>query len=136
MARQSASDFDNKKHNVFANGTKIVGNIASDGDIRVDGEIEGEIVTSGRVVLGKSSVVNGTITCPNAEILGKFTGKLIIADTLSIRETANVTGEVTTKKLAIDVNALFNGTCTMNQEEEAKTKKEGKSLKSFKEKTA
>lgn len=133
MARPSTNDFDTKKHNVFANGTKIVGNIKSDGDIRVDGEIEGEIITSGRVVLGKSSVVNGTITSPNAEILGKFTGKLIIADTLSIRETANVEGEITTQKLAIDVNAMFNGTCNMSQQET--NKKESKSLK-FKEKTA
>lgn len=135
MARPNTNDFDTKKHNVFANGTKIVGNINSDGDIRVDGEIEGEIVTTGRVVLGKSSVVTGTITCPNAEILGQFNGKLIIADTLSIRDTAKVTGEVTTKKLAIDVNAIFNGTCTMNQEE-ALTQKQGKSFKSLKEKTA
>ena len=135
MARPNTNDFDTKKHNVFAHGTKIVGNITSDGDIRVDGEIEGEIVTTGRVVLGKSSVVNGIITCPNAEILGEFNGKLTISETLSIRDTANVTGEVTTKKLAIDVNAMFNGTCTMNQEELA-TKREGKSLKTIKEKTA
>lgn len=135
MARPNTNDFDTKKHNVFANGTKIVGNIKSDGDIRVDGEIEGEIVTSGRVVLGKSSVVNGTITCPNAEILGQFNGQLYIAETLSIRETAKVTGEITTKKLAIDVNAMFNGTCKMNQDD-ALTAKNGKSLKSLKEKTA
>jgi len=128
MARLNTNDFDTKKHNVFADGTKIVGNITSDGDIRVDGEIEGEIITSGRVVLGKSSIVNGTITCPNAEILGEFNGQLIIAETLSIRDTAKVTGEVTTSKLAIDVNALFNGTCKMNQEATA-TKKSGKFLK-------
>ena len=135
MARPNTNDFDTKKHNVFAKGTKIIGNITSDGDIRVDGEIEGEIVTSGRVVLGKSSVVNGIITCPNAEILGEFNGQLLIADTLSIRDTAKVTGEVTTKKLAIDVNALFNGTCKMNQEGVA-VKKESKAFKSFKDKTA
>lgn len=132
MARPNTNDFDNKKHNVFAFGTKIVGNIKSDGDIRVDGEIKGEISTSGRVVLGKSSVVNGTITCPNAEILGNFTGKLFIDQTLSIRETANVNGEITTNKLSIDVNAIFNGNCSMKKQEEGK---QGKSLK-IKEKTA
>lgn len=135
MARPNTNDFDTKKHNVFANGTKIVGNITSDGDIRVDGEIEGEITTSGRVVLGKSSVVNGIITCPNAEILGQFNGQLIISETLSIRETAKVTGEITTKKIAIDVNATFNGTCKMNQEATA-IKKENKTFKTLKDKTA
>lgn len=133
MARPNGNDFDTKKHNVFALGTKIVGNIVSDGDIRVDGEIEGEIKTSGRVVLGKSSLVEGTITCPNAEILGKFTGKLFISETLSIRDTAIVSGEITTKKLAIDVNAVFNGTCNMNQ---ASDVKESKSIKNIKTKSA
>ncbi len=132
MARQTANDFDNKKHNVFALGTKIVGNITSDGDIRVDGEIEGEITTTGRVVLGKSSIVNGTITCPNAEISGQFTGKLIIEDTLSIKDTAKVSGEITTTKLAIEVNAVFNGSCNMKEEQQVK---QGKSFK-LKEKTA
>ncbi len=134
MARPSNNDFDTKKHNVFAQGTKIVGNIVSDGDIRVDGEIEGEIKTSGRVVLGKNSLVTGTITCPNAEILGKFTGKIQISETLSIRETAIVEGEIITKKLAIDVNAIFNGTCNMNQETSAT--KESQSIKKVNVKTA
>jgi len=133
MARLNGNDFDTKKHNVFALGTKIEGNIVSDGDIRVDGEIIGEIKTSGRVVLGQSSVVEGTITCPNAEILGKFTGKLIISETLCIRDTAHVEGEITTKKLAIDVNGVFNGTCKMNQGAEVK---ESKSIKNIKAKTA
>lgn len=115
MARSNNNEFDTKKHNVFAYGTKIIGTISSDGDIRVDGEIEGEITTSGRVVLGKSSVVSGTITCPNAEILGKFNGTLTIAETLSIRDTATVTGDVTTSKITIDVNAIFNGTCSMGK---------------------
>lgn len=117
MARpNNNNEFDTKKHNVFAYGTKITGNITSDGDIRIDGDIEGEIKTSGRVVLGKSSKVNGTVVCPNAEVLGKFTGKLIVSDTLSIRDSADVSGEITTAKLAVDVNATFNGTCNMNQD--------------------
>ncbi len=124
MARtnNNNTDFDNKKHNVFANGTRIVGNIKSDGDIRIDGEIEGEIKTNGRVVLGKTSLVNGTITCPNAEILGKFNGVLEIEDTLAIRDTAVVTGDLTTSKLTIDINAVFNGTCNMNSKDKVTEK--------------
>lgn len=131
MARSNSNEFDTKKHNVFAQGTKIVGNIVSDGDIRIDGEIEGEIKTTARVVLGKTSVVQGIITCPNAEILGKFSGELVIEDTLAIRETATVNGDVSTGKLIIDANAVFNGTCDMN-----KGAKGTKDLKVKKEKTA
>lgn len=131
MARTNSNEFDTKKHNVFAQGTKVVGNIVSDGDIRIDGEIEGEIKTSARVVLGKTSVVKGIITCPNAEILGNFSGELVIEDTLAIRETATVNGDVSTGKLIIDANAVFNGTCDMNNG--AKVTKDSKFKK---EKTA
>ncbi len=116
MARNDNNDFDNKKHNIVASGTKIVGNIVSDGDIRIDGDIDGDINAVGRIVLGKGCSVKGTITCPNAEILGNFTGKLTIAETLALRNTAIVKGEITTKKLSIDVNAVFDGSCVMNQE--------------------
>lgn len=121
MAKSNNNDFDNKKHNVFAFGTRIVGNIVSDGDIRIDGEIEGDIKTKGRLVLGKSGVVKGTITCPNAEVLGQFEGVIVVEDTLAIRESAVVTGEVSTKKLTIDVNAVFNGSCNMNSQSNKKS---------------
>ena len=118
MARNDNNDFNSKKHNIFAHGTKIVGNIISDGDIRIDGEIDGDIKANGRIVLGKGCHVNGTITCPNAEILGNFTGKLIISETLAIRDTAVIKGEISVKKLSIDVNAIFDGTCSMIQSNE------------------
>ena len=114
------NDLNNKKHNVFASGTRIVGSINSDGGIRIDGEIEGDIVTKGRLVLGKSGIVNGTIVCPNAEILGQFEGSIKVEDTLAIRDTAKVTGEVITTKLTIDVNAVFNGSCNMNTQSDNK----------------
>ena len=120
MAKNN-NDFDNKKHNVFAYGTSIIGNITSDGDIRIDGEIEGDISTKGRVVLGKSGKVKGTITCPNAELLGQFEGSIQVEDTLAIRDTAVLTGDVSTQKLTIDVNAVFNGSCNMNTQPGKKT---------------
>lgn len=131
MARRdnnANNELANKMHNIIAFGTKIVGTITSDGDIRIDGEVEGEISTNARVILGKTSNVNGSIICTNAEILGHFTGKLTVAETLSIRDTATISGDIITSKITIDVNAKFNGTCNMNSKETAslKTKKEDK----------
>jgi cytoskeletal protein CcmA (bactofilin family) len=114
MARPTNGDFDGKKHNVIAEGTKIVGNIVSSGDIRIDGEIQGEIETKGRLVLGETGVVTGSVHCVNAEIMGKFDGILLAEEYLSIRESATVTGDIKALKLAIDLNANFNGTCDMS----------------------
>jgi cytoskeletal protein CcmA (bactofilin family) len=69
--------------------------------------------TPGKVVIGKTGLINGTLKSSNADIEGKFSGKLIISDTLSLKSTAHVEGEVEAGKLAVEPGATFNATCTM-----------------------
>ena len=98
---------------IIAKNTSVVGDISSDGDFRVDGKIEGTIKTSGRVVIGQEGVVTGTIDCTNADVEGTFSGKLIVDQVLSLKSTANISGEVTLGKLSVEPGAAFNATCTM-----------------------
>ncbi len=101
------------ERNIIAKNTSVVGDISSDGDFRVDGKIEGTIKTSGRVVIGQEGVVTGTIDCTNADVEGTFSGKLIVDQVLSLKSTANISGEVTLGKLSVEPGAAFNATCTM-----------------------
>ncbi len=101
------------ERNTIAKNTSLVGDINSDGDFRVDGKIEGTIKTSGRVVIGKEGTVIGTIDCTNADIEGTFSGKLIVDDVLSLKSTANISGDVTLGKLSVEPGAAFNATCNM-----------------------
>ncbi len=101
------------ERNIVAKNTSVVGDISSDGDFRVDGKIEGTIKTSGRVVIGQEGNVTGTIDCTNADIEGTFSGKLIVDQTLSLKSTANISGEVTLGKLSVEPGAAFNATCNM-----------------------
>lgn len=94
-------------------GTTLVGNIASKGFFRIDGTIEGNVNTPSKVVLGKTGVINGTLTCENADIEGRIEGNLDVADTLSLKSTAHIKGEVVAGKLAVDPGATFNATCAM-----------------------
>tara|TARA_R110000787_G_scaffold109035_2_gene217523 strand:+ start:10575 stop:11030 length:456 start_codon:yes stop_codon:yes gene_type:complete len=99
--------------NRINDGTKLKGNITSNGYFRIDGEIEGNIKTPSKVVIGKTGVVIGTLICENADIEGKVKGILDIKGTLSLRATANIEGEVVTGKLAVEPGATFNATCLM-----------------------
>lgn len=99
--------------NIVAQGTKIVGDIASQGPFRIDGIVEGNIKTSGKVVVGKSGLIKGTLTGENADFEGKFSGKLILSGTLSLKSTAHIEGEVQVSKLAVEPGATFNATCSM-----------------------
>ena len=101
------------QQNSIAKGTTITGDIISDGDFRIEGTIQGNIKTPGKVVIGRTGIVNGTLKSANADIEGKFSGKLILSDTLSLKSSAHVEGEVEVAKLAVEPGATFNATCVM-----------------------
>lgn len=119
------------QQNTIAMGTIITGDIVGDGDFRVEGSIQGTIKTPGKVVLGKSGVINGTLESANADIEGKFSGKLILTDTLSLKSSAYVEGEVEVGKFAVEPGATFNATCVMkgSAQEINKTEREKTSKK-------
>ena len=102
--------------NLIAKGTRITGNITSDGDLRVDGEIDGDLETKARLVIGASGKIDGEIRCKSCEIAGTHKGKLFVAELLSLKASSNVTGDIVTGKLSIEPGAYFAGTCSMSDE--------------------
>lgn len=101
------------QQNRIVQGTKVVGTIVSEAGLRVDGEIEGDIKTSGKVVLGVTGKIKGNLICNSADFEGEFSGKLNVKEILSLRDTSKVEGEVYINKLSVEPGAVFNATCTM-----------------------
>ena len=101
------------QQNIIAQGTKIVGDITSNGAFRIDGTVDGNVKTPGKIVVGKSGFVKGTLQGENADFEGKFSGKLHLTGTLSLKSTAHIEGEVVIGKLAVEPGATFNATCSM-----------------------
>ena len=99
------------ERNIIAKNTSLVGDLKSDGDFRIDGKIEGTIKTTGRVVIGQEGTVTGTIDCSHADIEGTFSGKLLVDQILSLKSTANISGDVVLGKLSVEPGATFNATC-------------------------
>ena len=102
-----------KNQNKISEGTKIVGDITSQGGFRIEGEIEGNVITEGRVVVGPTGSINGTLVCQDADFEGKFVGKMTISGTLTLKSSANIDGDVVIGKLAVEPGATFNATCSM-----------------------
>jgi len=100
-------------YNALTNGSKIVGQIMADSDFRIDGEVEGNITCSGKVVIGQKGFLKGSISCVNAEVIGTVEGDISVSETLTLRATAVIIGEVKTKILLVEPNAVFDGTCSM-----------------------
>lgn len=101
------------ERNVVAKNTTIVGDIKSDGDFRIDGTLEGTLITNGRVIIGTEGLIKGKVEATNADIEGKFSGELSVSNTLTIKTTADISGDVIIGKLSIEPGASFNATCAM-----------------------
>lgn len=99
--------------NIIGAGTVIEGDIKSDGDIRVDGTLNGTLITKGKLVLGTTGMIDGEVTCQNGDISGTITGKIKVAELLSLKATSKLSGEITTNKLSIEPGANFSGSCAM-----------------------
>ena len=101
------------ERNVIAKNTTIIGDIKSDGDFRIDGTLEGSLKTDGRVIIGSDGFIKGKVEATNADIEGKISGELLVSNTLTIKATADISGEVIIGKLSIEPGASFNATCAM-----------------------
>lgn len=99
--------------NRIEKNTKIKGDIVSEADFRIDGKLDGNLKTTGKVVIGKDGYIKGKVECVNADIDGSFNGELIVSDLLSLKTSAVIEGTVTVTKLAVEPGATFNASCTM-----------------------
>ncbi|HEY6144578.1 MAG TPA: polymer-forming cytoskeletal protein [Flavobacterium sp.] len=102
------------KTNRIVEGTIIKGDIISQADFRLDGELIGNFQSKGKIVIGPAGSVIGDIVCVNADIEGKFKGKIQVAELLNVKEKAIIQGDVTVGKLSIEPGADFTATCKMD----------------------
>ena len=98
---------------MLVSGTHVEGKIKTQNDLRIDGELIGELNCHGKLIIGEEGKVDGTAVCQNAVIEGKFTGELHVIEILDVRSTANIQGEIKTGKLLVQNGATINGNCDM-----------------------
>ncbi|MGC6423044.1 MAG: bactofilin family protein [Flavobacteriaceae bacterium] len=106
----------NGQYSRIEQSTKITGDISSNADFRVDGTLEGSLKTKGKLIIGKEGKIIGEVSCSNADIEGMFSGQLVVLESLSLKTTSNMVGEVSTNKLIVETGAVFNATCSMGKE--------------------
>jgi len=104
---------ESNKIDIIEKTTKIIGDITSQADFRIDGNVEGTITTSGKVVVGEEGFVSGNITCVNSDIAGRVKGSLDVSGVLSLKSSAKIEGQVIAGKLAIEAGANVDATISM-----------------------
>lgn len=99
--------------NIIRKGTELKGDITCAGDIRIDGVLKGTLISEGKLVVGNTGIIEGEVTCKNADVSGKIKAKLVVKELLQLKASANILGDINTYKLSIEPGANFTGTCNM-----------------------
>ncbi|NML22163.1 polymer-forming cytoskeletal protein [Pseudoflavitalea sp. G-6-1-2] len=98
---------------IIAAGTTLKGDINSSGDIRIDGNLEGNVNCTAKVVIGSNGAVTGDINGQQADIMGRVTGTIRVKELLQLKGGSQVQGNLHAAKLQIEPSANFNGQCHM-----------------------
>jgi cytoskeletal protein CcmA (bactofilin family) len=111
---------------IISNGVKIEGKITSSGNIRIDGDVQGDITSQNNVAIGEFGKVNGQINANEIIIGGTVSGTVKAKEKLVLDAKANLNGDIITKILVVEAGAKFEGKSKME---------ENKSITEVKEKT-
>jgi cytoskeletal protein CcmA (bactofilin family) len=100
-------------NSLLGKGAVVKGDVNTDGDIRIEGKVFGNIKVSGKLVIGEGAEIKGDIKANHVEVYGKVKGKLIVDEFLAIKGNGLVEGELFAAKLQIDPTAFFKGVSHM-----------------------
>jgi cytoskeletal protein CcmA (bactofilin family) len=103
------NDADGVMRNHLAAGTSVKGDIETQGDIRIDGTVEGSLVSKGKLVVGNTGHIIGEVNCVTAHISGKLEGIISVSEMLKVQESGQLKGEISYGKLSVEPGAELEG---------------------------
>lgn len=101
---------------IIGKDTRIIGEIYTNGSIRIDGEVEGKIESKGFLTIGPTAKIKADIKSKEAVIAGIIKGNIIIENGLIFQKSAKISGDIVAKILNIETGAKFDGKCQMESE--------------------
>lgn len=102
---------------VLSISAAVKGEISIEDDLRIDGILEGDIYSKGKVVIGSEGCVKGKITGKSVEVIGKILGDVTVSDIVILRASCYYEGQITARNIEIESGACFFGNCRMENEE-------------------
>ncbi|RRR74181.1 MAG: polymer-forming cytoskeletal protein [Candidatus Viridilinea halotolerans] len=103
----------NKTETVIGANTRFQGSLTSDGNMRIDGSVEGDVEVLGNLIIGETGRVIATVKAQNVHVSGAVKGEITAVEQLEISPTGKVWGDITTAALHIEPGGLFRGQSAM-----------------------
>jgi cytoskeletal protein CcmA (bactofilin family) len=112
-SKNTATNSVEQVETIIGKETQIIGTILAKGTIRIDGKLEGDLQTTGDVIVGQSGEVKAQMKARSATIAGTVTGNVSVDDKLELFATAKLFGDIKVDSLIIGEGAIFKGACEM-----------------------
>lgn len=97
-------------------GTRIVGRVTGDGDLTVEGRIEGELGLRGRLVVAQGGLVAAPVSVESVVVEGTIEGDVEARDSVQLRPSGAVQGSIRAQRFALEEGARFTGRIDMDVE--------------------
>ena len=94
-------------------GTSLEGKIISEGSVRIEGRVDGDIECAGDVAVGKEGVVHSNIRARHVVNAGTIHGHVVAEGRVSLTATGRLFGTIQASALAVEEGAWFQGTSKM-----------------------
>jgi len=94
---------------------EIRGNLFSKGTIRIDGKVEGKIISNDGIIVGESATIKGDLEGKYVIIAGEITGDVVAQSKLEILHSGKLFGDIKTPRVVMAEGVIFEGTCEMEK---------------------
>jgi len=105
---------DNGEVTIVGTGARLEGNVVSAGNLRIDGQVKGQINADGDVTLSPQSQVEADIRAQNVSVAGKFKGNVVVKGKAHLARGGRIDGNVTSKTLVVEEGGIFHGQSIMD----------------------
>jgi cytoskeletal protein CcmA (bactofilin family) len=114
MAQDSTAYEDFIVNSVIGEGSEFIGEFKVDGLIRIDGKFKGLIQTNGKVLIGKTGVVDTDIRARIVVAGGTINGNIYASERVILLSTCKLHGDLVTPTLIVEDGVFFEGKCTIH----------------------
>lgn len=98
-------------NSIIGEGSFVKGDLNSAGFTKIDGDVNGNIISKGRIVISKTARIKGNVRGKAVMLGGIVNGDIIATESVNLSKSAVVLGAIITKKLKVEYGALFSGFC-------------------------
>jgi cytoskeletal protein CcmA (bactofilin family) len=111
--RSQQAEQNSENFTFLGKGADFKGVMSFDGTIRIDGRVEGEIHTTGTLIVGEHAVIQGTVSVGVLMNSGKINGTITAIEKIHILKPGVLVGDIRTPVIAIEEGSRFHGMCDM-----------------------